>query len=31
MLNFGFYNMAKKRLDAAEAQGNIFDFIGGAK
>ena len=24
-----YYDMAKKRLDAAEAQGNIFDFIGG--
>lgn len=22
-----YYNMAKKRLDAAEAQGNIFDFL----
>ena len=24
-----YYDMAKKRLDAAEAQTNIFDFIGG--
>lgn len=24
-----YYKQAKKRLDAAEAQGNIFDFIGG--
>ena len=23
----GYYKLAKERLDAAEAQGNIFDFI----
>ena len=25
-----YYSMAKKRLDAAEAQRNIFDFLGGS-